>query len=218
MQPVRWNGTLQTGLCSPRTVPRSEFAMQALEEAPVSSTASPPDVAGKLAGVLVRRLADLGLQIATAESCTAGQLSTLLAAATGASHVLRAGFVVYSKAAKTDVLGVPPAMMAGPRGAVTSEVAQTMARRARMASGADIAVSVTGVIGPSCDEDGNPVGRVEIACDRQDGRSVCSLDLTPAPREVLSIQVVTTAFELVLEAITPGQSGRQWRVEHDNDG
>lgn len=188
--------------------------MQVRDKAEPSAWTVPekPDNSTTAAGAsarVVRMLQAAGLEIATAESCTAGLLSTLLAAAPGASRVLRAGFVVYSKAAKTDVLGVPSAALNGPSGAVTPEVARIMARRARLGSGADIGVSITGVVGPSCDEDGNPVGRIEIACDRERGQLARSLALAPGPREDLSAQAALAALELVAEAMTLLPAGRQ---------
>ena len=66
------------------------------------------------------------------------------------------------------MLGLPPDTLHSSAGAVTETVARLMAENARQRSGAEIAVAVTGVLGPSCDEDGNAVGLVDIACARED--------------------------------------------------
>src|ERR1700730_4243329 len=102
------------------------------------------------------------LTIVTAESCTAGMLSTLLSEAPGASEYLHGGFVTYTKENKTKSLGVSEHLLTG-KGAVCPEVAIAMAEGALQRSPADLAVAVTGVAGPEPDEDGNPVGRACIA-------------------------------------------------------
>lgn len=194
--------------------PRDDAAKS--EPASRSSVPESTREAARSAASLVRALADAGLRISTAESCTAGLLSSLLASAPGASIVLRAGYIAYSKDAKADVLGVPALLMAGRHGAVTTEVAQVMASHARLGSGADVAVSVTGVAGPSGDEDGNVVGRMEIACDWGEGRSARSLALEPGERDVLSAQAAIAAFQLVMEALALLEPVRDRRLEGDH--
>lgn len=105
------------------------------------------------------------LSIVTAESCTAGKLAALLSEAPGAAEYLHGGFVAYTKASKSKVLGVSPALLET-KGAVCSDVAAAMAQGALSRSPADAAVAITGVAGPDPDEDGNPVGRVCIAIAR----------------------------------------------------
>jgi nicotinamide-nucleotide amidase len=100
--------------------------------------------------------------IATAESCTAGQLVSLLAAQPSAADVVAGGFVVYSKAAKAAILGVPVRLIRRCT-AVSAEVAKSMARGALRRANCTIAIAVTGVAGPTPDEDENPVGLVYIA-------------------------------------------------------
>lgn len=87
-----------------------------------------------------------GVTLATAESCTGGLIGTVLTEIAGASDVFDRGFITYSNAAKTEMLGVLPATLRA-HGAV-SEVAAEMAAGARRNSAAALAVSVTGVAGP----------------------------------------------------------------------
>ena len=96
-----------------------------------------------------------GLRMATAESCTGGLLSTILTDIPGLSHRFECGFVVYSEAAKTQLLGVPRDLIKE-QGAVSKHVAVEMARRALDRSKADLAISITGFAGPGgCgDEEG----------------------------------------------------------------
>ena len=106
------------------------------------------------------------LSIVTAESCTAGKLSTLLSEVPGAGEHLHGGFVTYSKASKTKLLGVSEIVLQQ-RGAVCADVAVAMAQGALERSPANLAVAITGVAGPERDEDGNPVGFVCIAAVRE---------------------------------------------------
>jgi nicotinamide-nucleotide amidase len=106
------------------------------------------------------------LTIVTAESCTSGLLATVLSEAPGAAEWLHGGFVTYTKQNKIVALGVPAELLAA-KGAVCREVAVAMAEGALARSPADIAAAITGVAGPSPDEDGNPVGRVCIAVARR---------------------------------------------------
>ena len=87
-----------------------------------------------------------GLKIATAESCTGGLVAGALTAIAGSSDVVERGFVTYSNAAKTELLGVP-APLIDAEGAVSEPVARLMAEGALAHSAADIAVSVTGIAG-----------------------------------------------------------------------
>ena len=88
-----------------------------------------------------------GLRIATAESCTGGMVAAAITDVPGSSDIFDRGFVTYSNAAKSEMLGVPPALIAA-HGAVSEPVAQAMAAGALAASQADVAVSVTGIAGP----------------------------------------------------------------------
>ena len=103
-----------------------------------------------------------GATIVTAELCTAGALSTIIATTPGAGDVLQRGIVAYSKTCKTVLLGLPAALIE--KSAVTEDVARAMASGAlRVCSCANTAVAVTCVSGPEPDEDGNPVGLAHIA-------------------------------------------------------
>ena len=115
----------------------------------------PPDLLARAAELIARYRA-AGLMAATAESCTGGLIAGLLTEIPGSSNVLERGFVVYSNAAKEELLGVPAETLER-HGAVSEETARAMAEGALKASRADVAVSVTGVAGP--DGDGGEAGR-----------------------------------------------------------
>lgn len=112
-----------------------------------------------------------GLTIATAESCTGGLVAALLTEIPGSSDVVERGFVTYSNAAKTEMLGVPAALIAA-HGAVSREVAVAMAEGALANSRADVAVAITGVAGPGGGSAEKPVGLVQFACARRGRASV----------------------------------------------
>lgn len=102
------------------------------------------------------------LTIATAESCTGGMVMAALTSIAGSSDVVDRGFVTYSNAAKTAMLGVPAALIERV-GAVSAEVASAMAEGALKASGAGLAVAITGIAGPGGGSADKPVGLVHLA-------------------------------------------------------
>lgn len=105
------------------------------------------------------------LSVVTAESCTAGLIAAILSHAQHAGECLHGGFVVYSKEHKASSLGVDAALLKS-EGSVTAEVALQMALGALKRSRADVSLSVTGVLGPDPDEDGNPAGLVFFSACR----------------------------------------------------
>ena len=103
-----------------------------------------------------------GLKLTTAESCTGGMVAAAITDIAGSSTVFDRGFVTYSNAAKTDMLSVPQDLISE-FGAVSEEVACAMAQGALSHSAADIAVSVTGIAGPTGGSAEKPVGLVHFA-------------------------------------------------------
>lgn len=103
-----------------------------------------------------------GLRIAAAESCTGGLVMARLTEVPGSSDYVDRGVVVYSNQSKTDLLGVPPSLIAA-HGAVSESVADAMARGMARLAGSDVALAVTGVAGPTGGTLEKPVGMVAIA-------------------------------------------------------
>jgi len=151
----------------------------------------------RLAERILKKAKAAGLQIVTAESCTAGTVAHVLSKGEGASKHLAGGFVTYTKDMKSRVLGVPMAMLKS-KSAVAAEIAEAMARGALARSGASIAVAVTGVAGPDPDEDGNPVGLIYCAVVRrgQAPRSV-RLQSTATQRRALIDEATLEALTLL---------------------
>lgn len=100
--------------------------------------------------------------LATAESCTGGMIAAACTDLAGSSQWFERGFVTYSNAAKTDMLGVPPAMIEQ-EGAVSEAVARAMADGVLIHSPAQVSLAVTGVAGPTGGSDAKPVGTVWFA-------------------------------------------------------
>lgn len=142
------------------------------------------------------------LSVVTAESCTAGLIAAILSHAQQASASLHGGFVAYTKENKSMVLGVDRGLLES-RGSVNQEVARQMARGALDRSPANVAVSVTGVLGPDPDEDGNPPGLVCFAVCR-DGREpvVTERRFELAEPDEVRRAVVLYALELLYQSVT----------------
>jgi nicotinamide-nucleotide amidase len=122
---------------------------------------------------LIARAADIllrarkqNLKIATAESCTGGLVAALFTEIPGSSAAFDRGFVVYSNAAKHDMLGVPEQIIDA-NGAVSAQTACAMANGALAHSQADIAIAITGVAGPGGGSAEKPVGLVYLASARK---------------------------------------------------
>lgn len=123
------------------------------------------------ASVVGRVLRNRSLTLALAESCTGGLVGSMLTREPGASDFLLLDAVTYANSAKTSVLGVDEDILRA-HGAVSSEVAAAMAEGARRASGADVALSLTGVAGPTGGSEAKPVGTVFLAVTGARGTDV----------------------------------------------
>lgn len=127
-----------------------------------------PELEGQ-AAALLQLYRNNGLTIATAESCTGGLIAGVLTSIAGSSDVVDRGFVTYTNQAKMELVGVP-AQLIDSHGAVSSEVAEAMARGTMERSPAAVSISVTGIAGPGGGNEAKPVGLVHFASMRRDGR------------------------------------------------
>jgi nicotinamide-nucleotide amidase len=158
---------------------------------------------------LLARARAAGLMIATAESCTGGLIAGALTEIPGSSDVVDRGFVTYSNAAKSEMLGVPADLIAR-HGAVSAEVARAMAEGALARSNAGLAVAVTGVAGPGGGSIEKPVGLVWFAAARRGGEPAATERRFGAiGRSAVRLATVATALEL-LDGLLDGaaQAGR----------
>jgi nicotinamide-nucleotide amidase len=134
---------------------------------------------------LVAELARTRSTFATAESCTGGLVAEMITAISGVSAYYLGGVVSYANQAKVELLGVPAALIQA-HGAVSPEVAAAMAEGVRNRLGADLAVSTTGVAGPSGGTPEKPVGLVYLGLATANGSETRRLDIgSDQPREVI---------------------------------
>ena len=148
---------------------------------------------------VIEKVRERGLVLATAESCTGGLCAKRLTDVAGASQVFCGGVVSYTNDVKMRLLGVKEETLAQ-FGAVSGETAREMAEGARQATGADVAVSVTGVAGPSSDEMGNVVGTVFIAFSSEQETVSEKLQLS-GDREKIREQSVNAMLWLAMRKI-----------------
>jgi nicotinamide-nucleotide amidase len=111
------------------------------------------------------------LTVATAESCTGGLLAAALTNIAGSSAVIDRGFVTYTNEAKQQMLGVPPITIER-HGAVSRETAEAMAAGVLAHAQVDLAVSVTGIAGPTGATAGKPIGLVYFGAAARNGRAI----------------------------------------------
>ena len=150
--------------------------------------------------VVVRLARAAGKTVATAESCTGGLVASRITNVSGSSEMFRYGGVTYADEAKTAELGVPAELLEK-HGAVSAEVARAMAEGALRGSGADLAVAVTGIAGPTGATPGKPVGLVYFAVAGADGRiEVVERNLS-AEREIFKYRASQIALDLVRRAL-----------------
>jgi len=148
-----------------------------------------------LAEVVGEKLAQQKKTIAVAESCTGGLLAKLLTDIPGASEYFTHGWVAYCNEAKIGELGVPPELIEK-HGAVSEQVAESMAEGARRKAGTDFAIGITGIAGPSGGTEQKPVGLVYISvnsgtwCDTK--RCVFSQD-----RRLTRLRAAQTALNML---------------------
>jgi len=121
-----------------------------------------------LAAELGQRLKACGWTCTTAESCTGGLVAGAITAISGSSEWFERGYVTYSNEAKHLELAVPSDVLES-HGAVSEATARALAVGAMNRSGAEIAVAVTGVAGPTGGSVAKPVGMVCFAWARRDG-------------------------------------------------
>lgn len=157
-------------------------------------TAAPEEAASP--ADCLRLLKSCGLTLATAESCTGGLIAQRITAVPGASAVYRGGIVSYWTELKASVLGVPRSLL-DRDGAVAESTARAMAEGVCRITGAETAVSVTGVAGPDSDERGNPVGRVFVGL-AVPGKTFCRhLELGTLTREEIRDAAARHAFAML---------------------
>lgn len=159
-----------------------------------------PDDIQTLARQVIEAAAARGLTVATAESCTGGLVAGALTSVAGSSAVVERGFVTYSNAAKTDLLGVPAGMIEL-HGAVSEPVARAMAAGTLARSTGGVSVSVTGVAGPGGGSADKPVGLVHFGATGPAGMVHVEHRFGDIGRDEVRLASVRVALGLLLDRI-----------------
>lgn len=161
----------------------------------------------ELEATLIRLLTERKQTLGLAESCTGGCIAHRLTNVPGASAVLLGGFVTYSNQSKQDLVGVEGKTLAE-HGAVSEPVARRMAEGARNRLGADYAIAVTGIAGPSGGTPAKPVGTVFIALAAQD-ETVVEQHLNAWDRETFKQVTAQQAMDLLRRKVLDASSKAQ---------
>jgi nicotinamide-nucleotide amidase len=157
----------------------------------------------ELARKVGRRLNSANAVLVTAESCTGGWAAQAITSVAGSSEWFERGFVVYSNAAKLELLGVRAETLQR-HGAVSEQTAAEMASGALARSKASVALSITGVAGPGGGSRDKPVGTVCFAWARSTGWIRAETLLLAGDRESVRRQSVVHALQGVLKALDGG--------------
>ncbi|MEI8244062.1 MAG: CinA family protein, partial [bacterium] len=145
---------------------------------------------------LVRKLAEQGLTLALAESCTGGLVAARVTAVPGASAVFHGGVIAYHNDVKRDLLQVPAAVLES-AGAVSPEAALAMAQGVRRLLHASLAAAITGIAGPGGGTSEKPVGLVFVAVSGPSGERVKRF-LFPGKRDAIRLQAADAALRMLL--------------------
>jgi nicotinamide-nucleotide amidase len=146
--------------------------------------------------VIVQALAERGQWLATAESCTGGFLSNRITDVSGASRVFGHGFITYANEAKQKHLGVPADMLEQ-HGAVSEPVARAMAEGALATSGADHALALTGIAGPTGGSVEKPVGTVFVGLASKGEETLVKKFFYPGTRDRFKLLASQAAFDML---------------------
>jgi PncC family amidohydrolase len=166
----------------------------------------------RLVELLRTRCVELGVTVATAESCTGGLVAKLITDGPGSSGFFRGGVVSYADEVKVLLLGVPGDQLAA-HGAVSAQVARSMAIGAKTRTGATISVAVTGISGPAGGSPAKPVGLTYIAVADVHGVDVRRF-VWAGDRAANRESSARAALDLLLERLSHGVE----RSETDETG
>ena len=140
------------------------------------------------------------MTLATAESCTGGWVAQVITSCPNSSRWFERGFVTYSNPAKQELLGVDPAILAR-HGAVSEQTVRAMAQGTLAHSRASVALSITGVAGPSGGNEEKPVGTVWIAWAHANKDTICTKYLFSGGRREIREQAVVEALKGLLQFV-----------------
>lgn len=152
-----------------------------------------------IAEQIVEKASLSGKTISTAESCTGGMIASAITSISGSSKIFGYGFITYSNEAKLTLLDVPADIIKA-KGAVSEEVALSMSYGALMKSGADLALSVTGIAGPTGGTKSKPVGLVYISISTK-SNSFVNKFLFEGNRDQIRNEALSKGLSMILSEI-----------------
>ncbi len=155
-------------------------------------------------------LKEKGLTLALAESCTGGLCAARLVDVSGASQVFLGSVVSYANSAKHNILGVHASTLEK-NGAVSGQTVVEMARGARYEFGADIAVSVSGIAGPTGGTDEKPVGTVYVGYSSKNGSLAIKASFGNIGRSEIREKSVNLMLHTIIEH-TISRKGRSYTL------
>ena len=148
---------------------------------------------------IARILFNYSIKIATAESCTGGLLSSRLTDIAGSSSYTKENFITYANEAKINILGVSPDTLEK-YGGVSEDCALEMANGLYEKTGCDIAISTTGIAGPTTPEEGKPVGLIYVAIKNKYTQDVRKFEINPHhSRKIIKFLFTQAALEFLIE-------------------
>ena len=153
-------------------------------------------------------LREHAMTIAVAESCTGGLLASRLTDVPGSSDYVERGVVCYSNRSKTELAGVPEALIRE-HGAVSEPVAQAMAEGIRSRAGTNVGVGITGIAGPGGGTPEKPVGTVAVAVVVDDEVRVRTFQFVGS-REMVKFQAAQSALNMTRLMVLRQPSAREW--------
>jgi nicotinamide-nucleotide amidase len=175
------------------------------------------DADDTFAGIVGRALRARGWTLAIAESCTGGLVGHMITREPGASDYLLLDAVTYANSAKSRVLGVNEETIRW-HGAVSSEVAAAMADGAKRVSGAHVALSLTGIAGPSGGSEGKPVGTVYLGLARPDATTEVKHRVFAGDRFQIQTLAAYTGLQMVRELCASRLSERPGSASNTHEG
>lgn len=155
----------------------------------------------KLAEQVIASAREQQFTIATAESCTGGGIGAALTSISGSSKVYEGGIISYSNDVKTKLLGISEKTIER-HGAVSQQTAKIMAESARKALSTDLAISVTGIAGPTGGSKEKPVGTVWIGLAQKNNTTKVKHNIfADKDRESIRMDSVLQALKILKQAL-----------------
>ncbi len=165
---------------------------------------------------VARILFNYSIKISTAESCTGGLLSSRLTDVAGSSSYIKENFVTYANEAKIELLDVSQETLET-YGAVSEQCAKEMAEGLYKKTGCDVAISTTGIAGPTTPEAGKPVGLMYVAITNKCALAVKKIEVNPdISRKMIKFLFSQSALEFLISFLQKNYSTMQQLSESIN--